>query len=208
MSICIVAATPFELQSCNTANCDVLITGIGTAATVYHLTDYLHHNKPSLLIQAGIAGTFDEKIALGSVVAISADRFADLGVQENNQWLDVFDMKLTQSDESPYNNGWLVNPHQRILDSTNLPQVKSITINEITTSSTRTQQLRDKYAPVIESMEGAAFHYVCLQKKIPFIQLRTISNYIGERNKDKWQMKQAIQNLSAPLVQILQAAGL
>lgn len=208
MPICIVAATQLELQSINTGNYDVLITGVGTAATVYHLTNYLHHNKPSLLIQAGIAGSFDENLELGSAVIISADRFADLGVQENNEWRDVFDMQLSQSNEPPYTNGWLVNPNQQLLDSTALQQVKSITINEVTTVSNRMQQLRDKYAPTIESMEGGAFHYVCLQQNIPFIQLRTISNYIGERNKDKWQMKHAIQNLSEPLVQILHAAGL
>jgi futalosine hydrolase len=208
MSICIVAATSLELQSFNAGNCDVLITGVGLAATVYHLTNYLHRNKPSLVVQAGIAGCFDENIALGSAVVISADRFADLGVQENDQWRDVFDMQLIQSGESPYTDGWLINPNKKLMDATALPQVKSITINEITTSSNRIQQLRDKYSPTIESMEGAAFHYVCLQQNIPFIQLRAVSNYVGERNKEKWQMKQAIQNLAAPLVQILNTAAL
>jgi futalosine hydrolase len=208
MPICIVAATQLELQSCNTSNCNVLITGIGTAATVYHLTNYLHLNKPSLLIQVGIAGSFGEDLQPGSAVVISADRFADLGVQENSQWRDVFDMQLTEPNELPYSNGWLINPHQQLLNSTALPQVKGITINEITTSPNRISQLRHKYSPSIESMEGAALHYVCLQQNIPFIQLRTISNYVGERNKEKWQMKAAIQNLSAPLVQILEAAGL
>lgn len=208
MPICIVAATKPELQSCNTGNCDVLITGVGTAAAVYHLTNYLHRNKPSLIIQVGIAGSFDETLELGTAVVISAERFADLGVQESNRWRDVFDMQLTQLNELPYTNGWLINPYQQLLKSTSLPQVKSITINEVTTSPNRILQLRDKYSPTIESMEGAAFHYVCLQQNIPFIQLRTISNYIGERNKEKWQMKQAIQNLSAPLVQILNAAAL
>lgn len=208
MSICIVAATQLELQSFNAGSCNVLITGVGTAATVYHVTNYLHRHKPSLLIQAGIAGCFDENIPLGSAVIISSDRFADLGVQENNQWRDVFAMQLIQSNESPYTNGWLINPHQKLINLTALPQVKSITVNEVTTSTNRIQQLHDKYSPTVESMEGAAFHYVCLQQNIPFIQLRTISNYIGERDKDKWQLKQAIQNLAAPLVQILNTAAL
>ena len=52
-------------------------------------------------------------------------------------------------------------------------------------------------------MEGAAFHYVCLQQKIPFIQLRAISNYVGERNKTKWKMKEAIINLNEKLIFLL-----
>ena len=49
----------------------------------------------------------------------------------------------------------------------------------------------NKFLPVIESMEGAALHYVCLMEKIPFLQIRSISNYIGERDKKKWNMKDA-----------------
>ena len=45
-------------------------------------------------------------------------------------------------------------------------------------------------------MEGAALHYTCLMEKIPFIQLRSISNYIAERDKTKWDMKRSIINLN------------
>jgi futalosine hydrolase len=31
-------------------------------------------------------------------------------------------------------------------------------------------------------MEGAALHFVCLQEDISFIQLRAISNFVGERD--------------------------
>jgi futalosine hydrolase len=48
-------------------------------------------------------------------------------------------------------------------------------------------------------MEGAAFHYVCLMKQIPFIQIRSISNKVGERDKRKWKMKHAIERLKEEL---------
>ena len=51
----------------------------------------------------------------------------------------------------------------------------------------------------IETMEGAALHYVCLQEDIPFIQIRTISNFVGERDKTKWKLKDAIENLNIEL---------
>ena len=52
-------------------------------------------------------------------------------------------------------------------------------------------------------MEGAALHYVGLMEKIPFIQLRAVSNYTGERNKKKWKMKEAIVNLNNELIRLL-----
>lgn len=206
MSTCIVAATALELQYLSGAirkKNKVMITGVGTAATVYHLMQELQHHKPSLLVQAGIAGSFSEELKLGQAVIVNADRFADLGVQENNQWNDVFDMKLIESESHPYSNGWLTNPHHHLLSAAGLPIVKSISINEVTTNSARIELLRDKYNPSIESMEGAAFHYVCLQQGIPFIQLRTISNYVGERNKEKWKLRQAVETLAEQIQQII-----
>jgi futalosine hydrolase len=210
MSTCIVAATALELQYLSGAIKEkntVLITGVGTAATVYHLMQELQHNKPSLVLQAGIAGSFNEALKLGQAVVVNADRFADLGVHENNQWKDVFDMKLTESESHPYSNGWVINPHHDLLSATGLPIVKSISINEVTTSSARIGLLRHKYNPSIESMEGAAFHYVCLQQGIPFIQLRTISNYVGERNKDKWKLREAVEMLAGQIQEITARIG-
>lgn len=52
-------------------------------------------------------------------------------------------------------------------------------------------------------MEGAALHYVCLMEKVPFIQIRAVSNYIAERNKKNWNMKSSIINLNTELIRLL-----
>jgi futalosine hydrolase len=52
-------------------------------------------------------------------------------------------------------------------------------------------------------MEGAALHYVALCEKIPFLQLRAVSNYVGERDKNKWALREAIANLNMELQRIL-----
>ena len=48
-------------------------------------------------------------------------------------------------------------------------------------------------------MEGAALHFIGLHQKISFIQLRSISNTVGERDKSKWKIKEAICNLNKEL---------
>ena len=50
-------------------------------------------------------------------------------------------------------------------------------------------------------MEGAALHYVCRSMKVPFLQMRVVSNYIGERDKTKWMLGGAIENLNNTLLQ-------
>ena len=63
----------------------------------------------------------------------------------------------------------------------------------------------DKYKSQIESMEGAALHYIGRDLSIPFIQIRAVSNYVGERNKAKWKMQEAIYNLNETVLQYLDA---
>ena len=55
----------------------------------------------------------------------------------------------------------------------------------------------------IETMEGAALHYVCLQENISFLQIRSVSNHVGERDKTKWKMKQAIEDLNKHLAKLI-----
>ena len=84
-----------------------------------------------------------------------------------------------------------------------LKKVIGISVNEITTSPEKVKFYRKKFNPVIESMEGAALYYVCLKEKIPFIQIRAVSNYIAERNKKNWNMKESIENLNKELITII-----
>lgn len=66
------------------------------------------------------------------------------------------------------------------------------------------EQLVKKYNPHTESMEGAALHYVCREANIPFIQVRAISNYVGERNKEHWKIKEAIDSLNEHLLKYVE----
>jgi len=54
-------------------------------------------------------------------------------------------------------------------------------------------------------MEGAALHYVCNDLQVPYIQLRTISNMVGERDKTRWKMKEALLGLNNTLIAYIDA---
>jgi futalosine hydrolase len=183
---------------------DVLITGIGLTATAYHLTRQLQLKKYNLVIQAGVAGCFNKKLLLGSVVVVKKDAIADQSVIELKQLKTLFDLKLVPADQFPYTKTWLVNPYDALLKKTKLKVVKSISVNEITTSKQKILFYEESFNAVTESMEGAALHYTCLMENVPFLQLRSMSNYIGERNKKNWNMKESIINLNTELIQLVQ----
>ena len=182
---------------------DILITGIGLTASTYHLTKQLALKKYDCVIQAGVAGCFDLSLPLGVVVAIKQDSIADQSVIELEKLKTLFHLAVVPHSQFPYEKDWLVNPHKEILKKTRLKIVKGISVNQISTSKQMIKFYREMFDPVTESMEGAALHYVCLMEKIPFLQIRSISNYIGERNKKKWDMKESIINLNESLISII-----
>ncbi|HVU56946.1 MAG TPA: hypothetical protein VHD83_17915 [Puia sp.] len=181
-----------------------LLAGIGSIPTTWSLMRQTRRRRPDCIIQAGIAGSFIPG-RIGQVMAIKEEALGDVGVHENHTFRTVFDMKLMDSNTHPFTNGLLVNPYQKWLDSTGLQQVRAITINEISTSPARIEWYQQNIAPVVESMEGAALHYVCLQENIPFLQLRAVSNDIGQRDKSKWDFKSSIAALNSKLSGILES---
>jgi futalosine hydrolase len=212
MDILLIAATAKEIEpffeyyrnTKRAQNIDILITGIGLTAATYHLLKQLNLKKPEFIIQAGVAGCFDEKIPLGEVVAVQKEAIADQCVIEMNKLKTLFDLELLPHDQFPYTKGWLINNHE-ILEKTSLKKVNAISVNEITTSPQRVKFYKDAFNPVTESMEGAALHYTCLMEKIPFIQLRSISNYITERNRKNWKLKESIINLNKELIDMIES---
>jgi len=184
-------------------NVDIAISGIGLTACTYHLSRQLALKKYDLVIQAGVAGSFDLNNPPGNVVAVKQDAIADQSVVELKKLKTLFDLALVPQDQYPYKNGWLINPHREILKKTKLKIVKGISVNQISTSRQMIRFYREMFDPVTESMEGAALHYVCLMENVPFLQIRSISNHIGERNKKKWDMMDSINNLNNVLMRII-----
>ena len=131
------------------------------------------------------------------------DHAGDLGVEENGKWKDLFNLKLEKANYHPYEKSALPNQHVKKFNLLNLKTVTGITVNEVTTRKERIKQLLKKYEPVTESMEGAALHYTCRSTGTPFLQMRTISNYIGERDKGKWLIKESLDNLNATLLKYI-----
>jgi futalosine hydrolase len=178
-------------------------SGVGMLATAVSLSKLLAEEKPDLIIQAGIAGCFDQSVSLGKVLAISDESLADMGVEEDGKWKDIFDLKLEKSSYHPFERRRLPNPWLADFNLLKLPEVSAVTINTVTTGKERIQQMIRKYAPVTESMEGAALHYTCREAGIPFLQIRSVSNYIGERNKANWKIREAVDNLNQALVKYI-----
>lgn len=210
MKMLITAASTLELtavKQCSISNMemDFLLTGVGSYQTLYSLMEK-DISPYAVIVQAGIAGAIDRSLHLGDVKLISEDSWGDLGVWDNKtQFKSVFDLGLDEPNRFPFTKGKLVNPFsnsfmQKVADT--LPKATSVTVNQISTCKRMITHFANQELQ-LESLEGAAFHFFCLQKNVTFLQMRVVSNYVGERNKSKWKIDKALQNLVQTLDKVL-----
>ena len=180
---------------------DILITGIGTTFTTFHLTHSLQENKYDFVLNIGIAGSLTREIGIGEVVHVISDEFADLGIEKKEEFLTLFESGFMDSNEFPFENGVLKSTNNsKILD---FKKVRGITTNKSFGRSTSIAEIHQKFSAHIESMEGAAVFYVCNWLGIPCYQVRAISNFVEPRDSSKWNIPLALENLKEALLNVL-----
>ena len=82
-------ANLYVTRHASVANCSVLITGAGMVPTAFALAQHLPRNVYHLVINLGIAGSFVRNINLGEVVEITEDTFAELGAEDDKNFISI-----------------------------------------------------------------------------------------------------------------------
>src|SRR5579863_7177831 len=102
MRILLAAATTVEIQptldfllkgDTPRHKISTLITGVGSLPTTWTLMRQIDSDRPDLIIQAGIAGSFTGAPA-GQVLVIRDEMLGDLGVWEDGRFKTLFDLRL------------------------------------------------------------------------------------------------------------------
>ena len=199
MNVLVIAATDRELSGLKeisftrpSLKVHTAVTGVGILPSTYAIMQLIARLKPDLIIQVGIAGSFNPTLVLGTAVTVRQEILADMGVYETDGYHDIFELGLAEENVPPLEQGAIVNHHDHLIESASLPAVSAVSVNEISTSAEKINVFAEKYKADIESMEGAALHYVCTMQQIPFIQIRGISNLVGERDKTKWKIPESM----------------
>jgi len=183
---------------------DILVTGHGSVFLVYHLIKSLHAFSYDLAINLGIAGSFDYFLELGFVVNVVQDQFADLGFEEKESFFTLGEKELLNEDAFPFTGEILRSlGNFEIGAIESLIPVKAITVNTLHGKQENIQKMKSRFTCDIETMSGAAFFYVCLMERIPFLQIRAVSYFIEIRKVDNWNLPLAIDNLTNTVLDIL-----
>lgn len=212
MNLLIVAATEFEiaplLPHFTTTDggytylnhtIQVLVTGVGMVATTHHLTKMLAHNSFDVVLNMGIAGSFNAQYTIGSVVNVTQDCLAELGAENDNAFIPMDTLGFVPRNQLIINA--LFNIENHALDQ--LPKVNGITVNTVHGNAQSIAKVQQLYAPDVETMEGAAVLYVCAMQQQLVVQLRAISNKVEVRNTANWNVALAITSLTTEVLNIM-----
>lgn len=197
MSFLVVAATEAEIPNrlkhhlTHDKRFETLVTGVGMTSTALSLGICLTQKTYAGIINVGIAGAFDFSINLGQPVRIIKDCFGELGVEDKTTFISIDDLGL---GSSTYYEQAFEEKNKAIIP---IQKVTGITVNTVHGNFNSIQGLLHRMPVQVESMEGAAVFQAAERFKLPCLQLRTISNYVENRNKDKWDIPLALANLNA-----------
>jgi futalosine hydrolase len=217
MKILIVAATKFEInpllnqmeinafaENSRVIKCtykkleiDCLITGVGMVATAYY-TGKMLDDSYDMALNMGICGTFNANLDIGSVVNIYEDCLAELGAEDGTKFLTMEELKLEAVTKI---NNVQQGELSHVLEL--LPKVNAITVNKVHGNERSIKNTVERFHPTVESMEGAAFMFACDQERIPYLQVRAVSNLVEKRNRDRWNIPLAIENLNKKIIEFL-----
>ncbi|MBK6546156.1 MAG: futalosine hydrolase [Saprospiraceae bacterium] len=179
-----------------------LVTGISSMMMAFALARYQQIPKLSFIIHAGVSGSYHATLPPGSLVEVISEEWADLGAEnQQGELIDAFTLGLLDKNRFPYQNGKILKTHKTI--QTNLKQVHGLSVNKTSGNQFTIDQIINKFNGDVESMEGIGLFYACRTLDVPFLSIRSISNYVEPRNKENWQLQKAIEQLNIELINIL-----
>lgn len=183
-------------KNLNNINIKILITGVGMVNTALMMGKYMNQSY-DLAFNVGICGSFNRNNSIGEVIIVTKDVISEMGAEDDTDFLTFEELGL------PGNIEFEINKVPTIIAELKLKKAKGITVNTVHGNLENINKVYKLYSPDVESMEGAAFFAGCNGFKADYIQIRAISNYVETRDKSKWNIPLAIQNLNQELIKIL-----
>ena len=189
------------------------VTGVGPVAAALRMGELLErHPEASGVVNLGICGSFDPDMPLGAACVADAEVWPEYGVRRTDDAEEPFGFQmLPELPLSPVNSlalapsaaaremglclppGWACGP--------------SLTVAGVSGDDRRAALLRARYGAATENMEGFSLALAARRKGLPFLEVRTVSNPVGVRDKSRWDFRRALDALQAILPTMTGAAA-
>jgi futalosine hydrolase len=185
--ILLVCAVAKELDWLNSrAGVELLIGGVGPVDAASRVAKALAHTKYDVVVNAGIAGTLPGAVEVGDGVVVG-EELMELNL-ETGERIVLPDGNIIV-DRVPAD-AQLVDA----ITALGFPLVRGITVSRVTSTDATAQRLRERGAE-IESMEGFAVLRAAQLAGVPAVEVRGISNVVGDRANSAWDFEAGVRGL-------------
>ena len=182
---------------------EVITAGVGPVAAATGAATALAKGSYDLVLSMGIAGGFAERAPLGSVVLANQIVAADLGVLIQDSFQSIEELGFGTSRIEP-----ALELVARLKDSLDKTGQKTcvgpiLTLSTVTgTAEAALELLKRVPQAAAEAMEGFGVAYAAHAQQIPVLEIRTISNLVGPRDRASWKIKEALEKLTEVAAQL------
>ncbi|MGN7470760.1 futalosine hydrolase [Brevibacillus sp. SAFN-007a] len=173
-----------------------IIGGVGPASAAASTARALAQSRYDLVVCAGICGGFVGRTEVGAIVVASEIVCADLGAETPDGFCSVDELGFG-STRVPVA-GELAERVERAMQNADLPVGRGpiLTLSTVTGTAETAQSLADRMPEALaEAMEGYGVAVAAQAAGVPVLEIRTVSNAIGPRDKSAWRIKDALESL-------------
>ncbi len=187
---------------------ELRVTGVGKVPTALAADAACRELAPSAVFLVGCAGAFEAAsppLDVGDVALATEDVLADEGVETDDGFLTLRDLDFptgSRGGETIFATVPLVGPSaaeaSRLQDAARggfrVIAGRLVTVSSGSGTDARARQVFERCAPIAESLEGAAAALVAWRRGIPCREIRGISNRVGARDRDAWDIDLACEH--------------
>ncbi|RKL66453.1 futalosine hydrolase [Salipaludibacillus neizhouensis] len=173
------------------------LAGVGPMSAAANTATMLANSDFSLVINMGIAGGFPESASIGDVVIALKMVAADLGAESENGFKPIEELGFGKSVYTVTPD--LVDKVNAAIQIDSLISVHTktiLTLSTVTGTTKSLEELQQRFPEAgAEAMEGFGVATAAELKGVPCMEIRSISNLIGPRDREAWRIKDALESL-------------
>jgi futalosine hydrolase len=186
-----------------------LVTGPGPVNMAGALGAVFSRHVPEVLIVTGCGGGFEGfALSVGDIALATEEILGQLGVEDG------------AAPGLPHPLGFLENRieldqalarhvHHALLKErgekkTRIFKGPFLTVATVTSRAETAFLYRAGYGTLVENMEGFAAAALCGYYKVPMVELRAISNMVGNTDRDSWELDRAFENAQKGVLIIIE----
>lgn len=178
-------------RAVRTRDATVLVSGIGPAAAAATSATALALDSYDAVLSLGICGGFPGSAGIGDVVVATDLVAADLGADSPEGFLGLG--QLGWADEvHPVDPAWVQRLCDLLSDAVAGPV---LTVSTVTGTQERATLLGERHGAVAEAMEGWGVVEAARPYGLPVLEVRTVSNLVGNRDTSAWDIPLALAAL-------------